>query len=68
MMYVIIGKALEGVSEEKFNSDDNLFRGAVITILVDNPVDTYHQKKMGRLFGRLLRLSTELRTQAVSCM
>jgi hypothetical protein len=47
MMYVITRKALKGVSEEKFNSDD-LFWGAIITVLVDNLVDTYLQKKMGK--------------------
>jgi hypothetical protein len=36
VMYVTTGKAPEGVSEEKFNADDNLFRGAIISILVDN--------------------------------
>jgi hypothetical protein len=45
VMYVATGKAPEGVSEEKFNADDNLFRGATISILVDNLVDTYLQKK-----------------------
>jgi hypothetical protein len=48
MMHVITGKALEAVSEEKFSLDDNLFRGAVISILVDNLVDTYLRKKMGK--------------------
>jgi hypothetical protein len=48
MMRVITGKALEAVSEEKFSLDDNLFRGAVISILVDNLVDTYLRKKMGK--------------------
>jgi hypothetical protein len=32
LMYVIIGKAPDGVSEEKFNSDDNLFRGVLISV------------------------------------
>jgi hypothetical protein len=40
VMYVITGKAPEGVLEGKFNADDNLFRGAIISILVDNLVDT----------------------------
>jgi hypothetical protein len=48
VMYVTTGKAPEGVSEEKFNVDDNLFRGAIISILVDNLVDTYLQKKIGK--------------------
>jgi hypothetical protein len=46
-MYVTTRKAPEGVSEEKFNADDNLFRGAIISILVDNLVDTYLQRKTG---------------------
>jgi hypothetical protein len=45
MMYVTTGKAPEGVSEEKFNADDNLFWGAIISVLVDNLVDTYLQRK-----------------------
>jgi hypothetical protein len=48
MMYIIIRKAPEGVSEENFNSDDNLFWGAIISVLVDNLVDTYLQKRMGK--------------------
>jgi hypothetical protein len=48
VMYVIIRKAPEGVSEENFNSDDNLFWGAIISVLVDNLVDTYLQKRMGK--------------------
>jgi hypothetical protein len=44
MMYVTTGKAPEGVSEEKFNADDNLFWGAIISVLVDNLVDTYLQR------------------------
>jgi hypothetical protein len=67
VMYIISGKASEGVSKEKFNSYDNLFRGAVISVLVDNLVDTYLKKRRGRIFGRLLRLSTELLTLVVSC-
>jgi hypothetical protein len=38
-------KSPQGVSEEKFNADDNLFRGAIISVLVDNLVDTYLQRK-----------------------
>jgi hypothetical protein len=45
VMYVVTGKAPEGVSEEKFNADDNLFQGAIISVLVDNLVDTYLQMK-----------------------
>jgi hypothetical protein len=45
VMYVTTGKAPEGVSGEKFNADDNLFRGAIISVLVDNLVDTYLQRK-----------------------
>jgi hypothetical protein len=48
VMYVATGKAHEGVSEEKFNADDNLFRGAIIGVLVDNLVDTYLQRKKGK--------------------
>jgi hypothetical protein len=48
MMYVITGKAPEGVSEEKFSSNDNLFRGVIINILVDNLVDTYLRNKTGK--------------------
>jgi hypothetical protein len=48
MMYVATEKAPEGVSEEKFNADDNLFRGAIISVLVDNLVDTYLQRKTGK--------------------
>jgi hypothetical protein len=48
VMYVTTGKAPEGVSEEKFNADDNLFRGAIISVLVDNLVDTYLQRKTGK--------------------
>jgi hypothetical protein len=48
VMYVATGKAPEGVSEEKFNADDNLFRGAIISVLVDNLVDTYLQRKAGK--------------------
>jgi hypothetical protein len=48
VMYVTTGKAPEGVSEEKFNADDNLFRGAIIIVLVDNLVDTYLQRKTGK--------------------
>jgi hypothetical protein len=48
VMYVITGKAPEGVSGEKFDSDDNLFRGAVISILVDNLMDTYLRYKTGK--------------------
>jgi hypothetical protein len=48
MMYVTTGKAPEGVSEEKFNADDNLFRGAIISVLVDKLVDTYLQRKTGK--------------------
>jgi hypothetical protein len=48
VMYVATGKAPEGVSEEKFNADDNLFRGAIISVLVDNLVNTYLQRKMGK--------------------
>jgi hypothetical protein len=47
VMYVITRKTFEGASEEKFNSDDNLFQGAIISVLVDNLVDTYLQKKDG---------------------
>jgi hypothetical protein len=43
VMYVTTGIAPEGVSEEKFNAHDNLFRGAIISVLVDNLVDTYLQ-------------------------
>jgi TctA family transporter len=67
LMYVITGKAPEGVSEEKFNSDDNLFLGAIISILVDNLVALVSRKRRGRIFGRLMRLSMELLTPAVSC-
>jgi hypothetical protein len=45
VMYVTTGKAPEGVSEEKFNADNNLFWGAIISVLVDNLVDTYLQRK-----------------------
>jgi hypothetical protein len=48
VMYVTTGKVPEGVSEEKFNSDDNLFWGGVISVQVDNLVDTYLQKKTGK--------------------
>jgi hypothetical protein len=48
VIYVITGKAPEGVSEEKFNADDNLFQGDIISVLVDNLVDTYPQRKMGK--------------------
>jgi hypothetical protein len=48
LMYVTTGKAPEGVSEEKFNVDDYLFRGAIISVLVDNLVDTYLQRKTGK--------------------
>jgi hypothetical protein len=48
VMYVTTEKAPEGVSEEKFNVDDNLFRGAIISVLVDNLVDTYPQRKTGK--------------------
>jgi hypothetical protein len=48
VMYVATGKAPEGVSEEKFNADDNLFQGAIISVLVDNLVDTYLQRKTGK--------------------
>jgi hypothetical protein len=44
VMYVATRKASEGVSEEKFNADDNLFRGAIVSVLVDNLVDTYLQR------------------------
>jgi hypothetical protein len=46
VMYVATGKAPEDVLEEKFNADDNLYRGAIISVLVDNLVDTYLQRKM----------------------
>jgi hypothetical protein len=45
VMYVTTRKAPYGVSAEKFNADDILFRGAIISILVDNLVDTYLQRK-----------------------
>jgi hypothetical protein len=48
MMYVTTGKTPKGVSEEKFNADDNLFWGAIISVLVDNLVDAYLQRKMGK--------------------
>jgi hypothetical protein len=48
VMYVIIRKAPEGVPEENFNSNDNLFWGAIISVLVDNLVDTYLQKRTGK--------------------
>jgi hypothetical protein len=48
VMYVTTGKAPEGVSEEKFNADDNLFRGSISSVLVDNLVDTYLQRKTGK--------------------
>jgi hypothetical protein len=48
VMYVATGKAPEGVSEEKFNADDNLFRGAIISVLIDNLVDPYPQRKTGK--------------------
>jgi hypothetical protein len=48
VMYVATGKAPEGVSEEKFNANDNLFQGAIISVLVDNLVDTYLQRKTGK--------------------
>jgi hypothetical protein len=48
VMYVATGKVPEGVSEEKFNAYDNLFRGAIISVLVDNLVDTYLQRKTGK--------------------
>jgi hypothetical protein len=47
VMYVATGKAPKCVSEEKFNADDNLFRGAIISVL-DNLVDTYLQRKTGK--------------------
>jgi hypothetical protein len=48
VMYVTTEKAPEGVSEEKFNADDNMFWGAIISVLVDNLVDTYLQRKTGK--------------------
>jgi hypothetical protein len=48
VMYVTTGKSPEGVSEEKFNADDNLFRGVIISVLVDNLVDIYLQRKTGK--------------------
>jgi hypothetical protein len=48
VMYVTTGKAPEGVSEENFNTYDNLFWGAIISVLDDNLVDTYLQRKMGK--------------------
>jgi hypothetical protein len=48
VMYVATGKAPEGVSEEKFNADDNLFRGSIISVLVDNLVGSYLQRKTGK--------------------
>jgi hypothetical protein len=48
VMYIATGKAPEGVLEEKFDADDNLFRGAIISVLVDNLVDTYLQRKTGK--------------------
>jgi hypothetical protein len=33
---------------KKFNANDNLFRGAIISVLVDNLVDTYLQRKTGK--------------------
>jgi hypothetical protein len=44
VMCVTTRKAPEGVSEEKFNADDNLFWGGIINVLVDNLVDTYLQR------------------------
>jgi hypothetical protein len=41
-------KTPQGVSEEKFNAVNNLFRGAIISVLVDNLVDTYLQRKTGK--------------------
>jgi hypothetical protein len=48
VMYVTTGKAPEGLSEQKFNVDDNLFWGVIISVLVDNLVDTYLQRKTGK--------------------
>jgi hypothetical protein len=48
VMCVTTGKSPEGVSDEKFNANDNLFRGAIISVLVDNLVDTYLRRKMGK--------------------
>jgi hypothetical protein len=59
MMYVFVGKSPEGASEEKISLNDNLFWGAVISVLVNNLVDTCPRKRRGRIFGRLLRLSME---------
>jgi hypothetical protein len=60
VMYVTTGKAPEGVSEEKFNADDNLFRGAIISVLVDNLVDTYLHRKTGKDVWEALVVWTSL--------
>jgi hypothetical protein len=66
MMYVITGKAPEGVSEEKFNSDDNLFWVSSSAFWLISWWTPISRKRRGRTFGRLLRLSTEFLTPAMS--
>jgi hypothetical protein len=57
--YVISGTALEGVLPEAFQAVNSLFRGAVISIMADNLIDTYLHYKTGKRSGRFLRLSLE---------
>jgi hypothetical protein len=45
VMYVISGTPLKGVSAEAFEAADGLFWGAVISVLVDNLIDTYFHYK-----------------------
>jgi hypothetical protein len=44
-MMLIKNLGRHNVSEEKFNADDNLFRCAIISVLIDKLVDTYLQRK-----------------------
>jgi hypothetical protein len=48
MIYVTSGTTPEGVSAEAFQAADSLFRGAIISVLVDNLIDTYLRYKTGK--------------------
>jgi hypothetical protein len=47
-MYVASRTAPEGVSAKAFQAAHSLFRGAVISVLADNLIDTYLWYKTGK--------------------
>jgi hypothetical protein len=54
--------------EAKFEAADCIFRGALISVLIDNIVDVYMHMPSGRKCGMHLRRSSGFLMMAVSCM